>query len=70
MKTKFVVVDQNNEISWSEKKEAGEAFTSYAAADKRARELAGYNPGETIGIYELAGEVTAPVGKIVSHRRP
>lgn len=70
MKTEFVVIDHEGNPSWSEKKEAPEQFATYQAAEKRARELAGYTPGETMRIFELVGEAIAPVGKIQSTRRP
>lgn len=60
MKTNFVVTDEDGNISWSDKTEAAESFDSFKAAEKRAKELAGLAPGQTIHIYELAAEVVVP----------
>lgn len=70
MKIEFVVIDHEGNPSWSEKKEGPEQFATYKAAEKRARELAWYTPGETMKIFEAIGEVVAPVGAIKSFRRP
>lgn len=69
MKTEFVVIDHEGNPSWSEKKEGPEQFATYKAAEKRARDIATYTPGEAIRIFEVVGEVMAPVGPIKSFRR-
>lgn len=66
---RFVVIDAEGNCSFSEKKEAPERFSTFAQAEKRARELADCDPGQLIGIYELAAEVEAPVGKTEVKRR-
>lgn len=72
MENKYVVIDHEGNVSYGmqDKRDAEpESFKTYRAAEKRAKELAGYAPGETIGVYELTGEVVAPVGKVESTRR-
>ena len=65
---RYVVTDENGEISWSAKAEASETFKSFTTAEKRAHELAKTAPGQTISIYGLAGEVIAPVSPPVTRK--
>jgi hypothetical protein len=69
MKIQFVVVDAENSISWSAKKEKGETFRSYVAAQKRAEEMASYEPGKPVGIYEKIGEAISEVRPVKTSRR-
>lgn len=69
MKTKFVVIEGDGSVSWSAKTDAAESFPTFAAAEKRAIELAKCEPGDKIGIYTLHAEVTAPVGKVTTTQR-
>lgn len=72
MEKKYVVIDHEGNVSYGMKGKQDalpETFSSYRAAEKRAKELAVDAPGETIGVYELTGEVVAPVGKVESARR-
>lgn len=69
MKTIYIVCDENGNTSYSDKTEAPESFATFRAAEKRAKELAATSPGETIGVFELVGEVIAPVTKTESHRK-
>lgn len=73
MKTEFVVIDHDGNVSFGiiDKRDAEpESFPTFAKAEKRAKELAGYEPGKSIKIFELTGEVIAPVGPIKSFRKP
>lgn len=67
--SKFVVTDEEGNISWSAKKEAPESFNTFGRAESRAKELASFAPGKEIGIFELAATVKAPVGKIEVSKR-
>lgn len=70
MKTEYIVCDQQGERSRGGKDaENLDSFTTFRAAEKRAKEIAGYSPGETIAVYERVAEVKAPVGKIESGRK-
>lgn len=69
METKYVVIDTEGNASFDPKGDLPEDFTSFRAAEKRAKEIAKTAPGETIRIYELTAEVTVPVGKIESYRK-
>jgi len=64
MARKFVVVDSEGNISWSDKTESGESFATQKAAEKRAAELAESSPGSTVGVYQRVSIATAPVGKV------
>lgn len=61
---KYAVVDADNNISWSEKTEKGEVFSSLKAAQKRASEIADCEPGKTVGIYQLVSEAIAEVSPV------
>lgn len=63
MKAKYVVLDADGAQSWDAKAEKGEVFSSQSAADKRALELASYEVGRPVSVYELVGEVTVPRGE-------
>lgn len=72
MEKRYVVIDPTGNVSCGiqDKRDAEpETFSSYRAAEKRAKELANHEPGEIIQIYELTGEVIAPVGKVESARK-
>jgi hypothetical protein len=69
VETKYVVIDPEGNASFDPKGEEPEAFASFRSAEKRAKEMAQTSPGETIGIFELTGEVCCPVGKVESHRK-
>ena len=58
---RFVVVDAQNNLSWSVKKEAGETFKTYRAARKRAVEVAENDPGGEVLICETKNIVCADV---------
>lgn len=60
MKTEFVVVDPI--LSFPE------SFDTFSRAEVRAKEMAESEPGKPVKIYELTGEVVAPVGPIQSLR--
>lgn len=64
MKQRWFVVDNDGNMSWSEKLEGPESFKSYKAAEKRARELAEVFPGEDITIATTIATVGAAVGAI------
>jgi hypothetical protein len=73
MKAEFVVIDSDGNVSYGmvNKNDAEpEQFGTFAKAEKRAKELATCEPGKSIKIFELAGEVIAPIGKIETFRRP
>lgn len=61
MTHKFVVIDEKGNTSYSAKDEGAESFKSFAAAEKRAKELAETSPGEIIGIYERTAYASADV---------
>jgi len=61
MKKEFVVIDADGNPSFSAKLERPEAFGTKAAAEKRAKELAKSEPGQTVGIYRLCAECVAEV---------
>jgi len=61
-KNKFIVVDQENTLSWSLRAGSEEGFETFAAAEKRAKLLADSEPGWTIRIYSLVATARAPVG--------
>lgn len=69
MTRQFVVIDENGEVSWSDKPEGAESFKTFDAAEKRAKDLAKTSPGETIGVYGLLASVTVPVGAPVTRRK-
>ena len=65
----FVVIDHEGNVSYGMKRGSDvaepESFDTKKAADKRATELAGYSPGETIYVCQMVSEVVAPVGKVM-----
>lgn len=65
----FVVTDEDGEISWSSTADQAETFTTFAAAEGRAKALAEAAPGRTIGIYSLVAEVVAAVSEPVTQRK-
>lgn len=69
MQNQFVVVDVDGHTSFSAKKETPEKFASFKAAEARATELAHNNPGQVVGIYQLAGEAVYPIGKLQVTKR-
>lgn len=68
MKRKYVVIDEQGNVSWKMKPEGPESFRSWDAAKKRAEALAELSPGETIEIYELIGEASCEVKPVVTSR--
>lgn len=61
----FYVIDTvERSVSWPAKDDAkiGERFASFKAAEKRAKELAEYEPGKMFEIVESIAEVECPVG--------
>lgn len=64
MPNKYVVTDEEGNVSWNDKTEKAESFKTFEAAKKRAANLAEYAPGREIGIYELVGRVSALVGPL------
>lgn len=72
MENRYIVLDHDGNVSSGiqDKRDAEpEVFSSYRSAEKRAKDLANHTPGEMICIYELTGEVIAPVGKVESSRK-
>lgn len=70
MKTEYIVCDENGFRSLTgQDADDNESFSTFRAAEKRAKELAALAPGQKIGIYELVGEVEAPVAKTESFRK-
>ena len=64
----FVVIDHEGNVSYGMKGRQDaqpESFATKKAADKRATELAGYAPGETIYVCQMVSEVVVPVGKVM-----
>lgn len=62
----FYVIDTvDRSVSWPAKVDAdkGERFASFAAAEKRAKAVAGSEPGKIYEIVQSVGEVECPVGK-------
>lgn len=59
----FYVIDTAEcATSWDVKKESGQSFASRKAAERRAKELAGFEPGRVFEIVQSIAEVTCPVG--------
>jgi hypothetical protein len=58
----YVVIDHEGQVSWNPETDGAERFAEYEKAQARAEELAESAPGEVIKIFELTGEVVAPVG--------
>jgi hypothetical protein len=65
---RFVVVDGDNNISWSAKKDAGEAFATFKAAHKRAEEIAKAEPGTKVLICEAHTAVSVGLIPVVAKR--
>lgn len=64
----FVVIDETGNVSYGMKGKENaipESFATKKAADKRATELAGFAPGQTIYVCQMVSEVTAPVGRVM-----
>lgn len=71
MKKEYVVIDHEGNVSYGmvNKNDAlPETFSTFAKAEKRAKELALAEPGETIKIYELTAETIAPVQPAATSR--
>ena len=60
--SKFFVIDELDNTSYSEKHDASESFTSEAAAIKRAKIVAASMPGEHIIIAKAIKTVICRVG--------
>ncbi len=72
MKSEFVVIDTDGNVSFGiyDKRDAEpESFPTFAKAEKRAREIAGSEPGKQVKIAEVVCEVIAPVGQIKISRK-
>jgi hypothetical protein len=64
----YVVVDPEGNVSFSASDDQPENFTAFAAANKRAEEMAENAPGHEIGIYKLvafAVAETKPVSTVL-----
>lgn len=70
MNRKFVVVDNDSNLSWDGKAEAAEFFTSFAQAKKRAEAGAATTPGEEWDVYEIVATVEVPTGDPVTTLYP
>jgi hypothetical protein len=71
MKREFVVIDHEGNVSYGmvDKNNAlPETFETFAKAEKRAKELARDQPGETIKIYELTAETIVATQPAVTSR--
>lgn len=72
MLTRYVVIDQNGDISWDAEKDRAESFTKFrgsGGAEARAKELADASPGCLIAIYELTAEAITPTKPVEVHRK-
>jgi hypothetical protein len=69
MKTEYIVYDETGHVSYSDKVEEPERFKTFAAAEKRAKELAKDAPGQPIRIYELVAETVVPTGAAETGRK-
>ncbi len=59
----FYVIDiVSCATSWDIKKEKGERFPSRKMAEKRAKELAEWEPGKIFEIVQSIAEIECPVG--------
>ncbi len=59
----FYVIDSvERSVSWDDKTEKGERFSSQKAAEKKAKELAEYEPGKMFEIVQVIAKVECPVG--------
>lgn len=65
---RFVVVDGQNNISWSARKEEGETFTTFKAAHKRAVEIAEAEPGTEVLVCEAHTAVCASIKPVTTLR--
>lgn len=71
MKRRFVVIDQEGNVSWNEKTEKGENFSTFKAARKRAEEIAASEPGGVVSVYELTAESLCAVAPVeTAHKHP
>jgi hypothetical protein len=64
----YVVIDHEGAVSWDAETEEPEKFAEYEKAEERAKEIAEAEPGAVIKIFELTGEVVAPVGEVQCRR--
>lgn len=62
---RYAVIDADGNVSWDVKREAGETFSNFEAAEKRAAGIAESEPGREVGIYEMVAKVSAPVGATI-----
>jgi hypothetical protein len=63
MELQFVVVDGNNNISWSPNADAAEVFSDFPSAQARARDLAAAEPGTKVRIFKIEAEIEAAVSE-------
>lgn len=57
----FLVVSRDGNLSWNEKADRPESFTTFAAAARRAKEVATSDPGPAFGIYQRVSEAWCDV---------
>jgi len=63
MTKQFYVIDGENNTIWQGKEndDAPQTFKSFDAAEKRAKEAAGYEPGTAFKIVQVVATVACPV---------
>jgi hypothetical protein len=69
---RFVVCDEDGNISWNSKTEKPESFTKFrgrGGAEARAKEIAETAPGYPIRIYELTAETIVPLKPAKTDRK-
>lgn len=67
--TRWVVCDEEGNVSYDAVAFAPEQFSTFRKAEARAAELALRAPGSTIYIYEASAYVRAPVGAAETSRK-
>lgn len=61
---KYFVIDGQNLVSWSTKKNEAECFKTYDAARRRAAEIAESEPGTEVLICEVQSIMRATVNPV------
>lgn len=69
MKREFVVIVDSGFVSLNAKGAQPEKFRTFKAAQARAEELAGRDPGKQIGIFELTAISLASVNRAATTRK-
>jgi hypothetical protein len=72
MRTRYIVLDHDGNISWDSEKDRAESFLKFrgqGGAEARAKELADLSPGCSIQIYELTAEAHTPTKPVEVHRK-